>query len=85
MHNWKKKKTTWDSLYIEVGKAIQRVFGEFTSAQMLEFIYDFGKPTAPLPAAMVPYIQTRVHVEDIDEIEFKISLDTQAPRRKRDS
>ena len=53
--------------------------------QVLEFISDFEKPTAPLLAAMVPCIQTRVQVGDIDEIEFKISPETQAPGRKRDS
>lgn len=40
---------------------------------MLEFISDFGKPTAPLPAAIVACVPTKVHVEGIGDIEFKIS------------
>ena len=40
---------------------------------MLEFISDFGKPTAPLPAAIVACVPTKVHVEGSGEIEFKIS------------
>lgn len=40
---------------------------------MLEFISDFGKPTAPLPAAIVACVPKKVHVEGIGETEFKIS------------
>lgn len=40
---------------------------------MLEFIADFGKPTAPLPAAIVACVPKKVHVEGIGETEFKIS------------
>lgn len=44
-----------------------------TGAKVLEFISDFGKPTAPLPAAIVACVPTKVHVEGSGEIEFKIS------------
>ena len=40
---------------------------------MLEFISDFGKATAPLPAAIVACVPTKVHIEGIGEVEFKIS------------
>ncbi|KAF7836553.1 stromal processing peptidase, chloroplastic [Senna tora] len=42
-------------------------------AEVLEFIADFGKPTAPLPAAIVACVPKKVHVEGIGETEFKIS------------
>lgn len=42
-------------------------------AQVLEFIADFGKPTAPLPAAIVACVPKKVHIEEAGETEFKIS------------
>lgn len=39
---------------------------------MLEFISDFGKPTAPLPAAIVVCVPSKVHIEGVGETEFKI-------------
>ncbi|KAL4310642.1 hypothetical protein GQ457_01G008220 [Hibiscus cannabinus] len=42
-------------------------------AQVLEFISDFGKPTAPLPAAVVACVPNKVHVDGIGETEFKIT------------
>ncbi|PHT88687.1 hypothetical protein T459_10793 [Capsicum annuum] len=44
-----------------------------TGAEVLEYISDFGKPSAPLPAAIVVCVPTRVHVEGGGEDEFKIS------------
>lgn len=40
---------------------------------MLEFIADFGKPTAPAPAAIVACVPKKVHIDGIGETEFKIS------------
>ncbi|XP_054811857.1 stromal processing peptidase, chloroplastic isoform X2 [Prosopis cineraria] len=42
-------------------------------AEVLEFIADFGEPTAPLPAAIVACVPKKVHVEGIGDTEFKIS------------
>ncbi|XP_020230026.1 stromal processing peptidase, chloroplastic [Cajanus cajan] len=42
-------------------------------AKVLEFIADFGKPTAPLPAAIVACVPKKVHIEGAGETEFKIS------------
>ncbi|KAK6914416.1 Peptidase M16, C-terminal [Dillenia turbinata] len=44
-----------------------------TGAKVLEFISDFGNPTAPLPAAIVACVPTKVYVDAIGETEFKIS------------
>ncbi|KAF8409840.1 hypothetical protein HHK36_002358 [Tetracentron sinense] len=44
-----------------------------TGAKVLEFMSDFGKPTAPLPAAIVACVPKKVHVDEIGETEFKIS------------
>ncbi|KAH6829419.1 Insulinase family protein [Perilla frutescens var. hirtella] len=41
-------------------------------AEVLEFISDFGKPSAPPPAAIVACVPKKVHVEGIGETEFKI-------------
>lgn len=40
---------------------------------MLEFIADFGKPTAPAPAAIVACVPKKVHIDGIGETDFKIS------------
>ncbi|GAU18909.1 hypothetical protein TSUD_228990 [Trifolium subterraneum] len=45
----------------------------YIGAQVLEFIADFGKPTAPLPAAIVACVPKKVHIEGAGETEFKIS------------
>ncbi|KAL4650562.1 hypothetical protein ACB092_01G096000 [Castanea dentata] len=42
-------------------------------AKVLEYIADFGKATAPLPAAIVACVPKKVHVEGMGETEFKIS------------
>lgn len=42
-------------------------------AQVLEFIADFGKLSAPLPAAIVACVPKKVHIEGVGETEFKIS------------
>ncbi|XP_070665321.1 stromal processing peptidase, chloroplastic-like isoform X2 [Malus domestica] len=42
-------------------------------AKVLEFVSNFGNPTAPLPAAIVACVPKRVHVEGIGETEFTIS------------
>lgn len=39
---------------------------------MLEFVSDFGKPTAPLPAAIVACVPKKVHVDGNGETEFTI-------------
>ncbi|KAJ8553506.1 hypothetical protein K7X08_024184 [Anisodus acutangulus] len=44
-----------------------------TGAEVLEYISDFGKPSAPLPAAIVACVPTKVHVEGGREDEFRIS------------
>lgn len=41
-------------------------------AKVLEFISDFGKPSAPLPAAIVACVPARVH-DDVGETDFKIT------------
>ncbi|KAK9270819.1 hypothetical protein L1049_026405 [Liquidambar formosana] len=43
-----------------------------TGAKVLEFISDFGKPTAPLPAAIVACVPKKVHIDGMGESEFKI-------------
>lgn len=44
-----------------------------TGAEVLEFISDFGNPTAPPPAAIVACVPKKVHVDGVGETEFKIS------------
>lgn len=39
---------------------------------MLEFIADYGKPSAPPPAAIVACVPKKVHIDGIGETEFKI-------------
>ncbi|XP_047940416.1 stromal processing peptidase, chloroplastic [Salvia hispanica] len=41
-------------------------------AEVLEFISDFGKQSAPSPAAIVACVPKKVHVDGIGETEFKI-------------
>lgn len=43
-----------------------------TGAKVLEFISDFGKSTAPLPAAIVACVPKKVHIDGVGETEFKI-------------
>lgn len=43
-----------------------------TGAEVLEFISDFGKPSAPLPAAIVACVPKRVHLDEVGEAEFEI-------------
>lgn len=42
-------------------------------AEVLEFISDFGKPTAPAPAAIVACVPSKVHNDGSSETDFKIS------------
>ncbi|KAG9143853.1 hypothetical protein Leryth_011525 [Lithospermum erythrorhizon] len=42
-------------------------------AKLLEFISDFGQPSAPLPAAIVACVPMKVHLDDTGETEFKIA------------
>ncbi|KAI9382569.1 hypothetical protein POPTR_014G149200v4 [Populus trichocarpa] len=42
-------------------------------AKLLEFISDFGKPTAPIPAAIVACVPSKVYFDGLGETEFKIS------------
>ncbi|KAL8170335.1 hypothetical protein V2J09_022139 [Rumex salicifolius] len=43
------------------------------AAEVLEFISDFGEPTAPPPAAIVACVPKRVHIDGAGETEFQIS------------
>lgn len=42
-------------------------------ATVLEYISDYGKPSAPLPAAIVACVPRKVHVEGKGETEFTIA------------
>ncbi|KAL3512114.1 hypothetical protein ACH5RR_024831 [Cinchona calisaya] len=42
-------------------------------AKVLEFISDFGKPSAPLPAAIVACVPMKFHVDGVGETDFKIT------------
>ncbi|KAM6562151.1 hypothetical protein CsatB_022149 [Cannabis sativa] len=42
-------------------------------AKVFEFVSDYGKPTAPLPAAIVACVPRKVHIEGKGETEFTIS------------
>lgn len=42
-------------------------------AKVLEFVADFGKPSAPHPAAIVACVPKKVHVDEIGETEFEIT------------
>ncbi|KAM7253324.1 hypothetical protein ACFE04_025942 [Oxalis oulophora] len=42
-------------------------------AKVLEYVSDFGKPTAPVPAAIVACVPSKVHIDGVGESEFKIS------------
>uniref|UniRef100_A0A7N0TGG2 Chloroplast processing enzyme n=1 Tax=Kalanchoe fedtschenkoi TaxID=63787 RepID=A0A7N0TGG2_KALFE len=42
-------------------------------SKVLEFISDFGRSNAPLPAAIVACIPNKVHTDETGETEFKIS------------
>ncbi|CAH9112963.1 unnamed protein product [Cuscuta epithymum] len=46
-----------------------------TGAKVLEFISDFGKPSAPHPAAIVACVPKKVHIDGAGEIEFQITAD----------
>jgi hypothetical protein len=41
-------------------------------AEVLEFISDFGKPNAPLPAAIVACVPKKVHGDEVCETDFEI-------------
>ena len=42
-------------------------------AEVLEFISDYGEPTAPLPAAIVACVPKKAHIDGLGETEFKIT------------
>ncbi|KAI8567819.1 hypothetical protein RHMOL_Rhmol02G0151200 [Rhododendron molle] len=42
-------------------------------AKVLEFVADFGKPSAPHPAAIVACVPKKIHVDGIGEAEFEIT------------
>ncbi|KAF7133122.1 hypothetical protein RHSIM_Rhsim09G0100400 [Rhododendron simsii] len=42
-------------------------------AEVLEFVADFGKPSAPHPAAIVACVPKKIHVDGIGESEFEIT------------
>ncbi|XP_073037223.1 stromal processing peptidase, chloroplastic [Primulina eburnea] len=42
-------------------------------AKVLEFISDYGKPSAPLPAAIVACVPKKVHIDGSGETEFKLT------------
>ncbi|XP_052202121.1 stromal processing peptidase, chloroplastic [Diospyros lotus] len=44
-------------------------------AEVLEFISDFGNPSAPLPAAIVACVPKKFHVDRIGETDFRITPD----------
>uniref|UniRef100_A0A803NKI9 Stromal processing peptidase, chloroplastic n=1 Tax=Cannabis sativa TaxID=3483 RepID=A0A803NKI9_CANSA len=44
----------------------------FIGAKVLEFVSDYGKPTAPIPAAIVACVPRKVHIEGKGETEFTI-------------
>nr|GMD30644.1 stromal processing peptidase, chloroplastic [Ipomoea batatas] len=44
-------------------------------AKVLEFISDFGKPSAPPPAAIVACVPKKVHIDGAGEMEFEITAD----------
>uniref|UniRef100_A0A0E0C8Z7 Peptidase M16 N-terminal domain-containing protein n=1 Tax=Oryza meridionalis TaxID=40149 RepID=A0A0E0C8Z7_9ORYZ len=41
-------------------------------AEVLEFISDYGKPDAPLPAAIVACVPKKVHMDGVGETDFEI-------------
>ncbi|XP_071715631.1 stromal processing peptidase, chloroplastic-like isoform X2 [Rutidosis leptorrhynchoides] len=45
----------------------------YIGAQVLEYISDFGKASAPVPAAIVACVPKKVHVDGVGEIDFKIT------------
>ncbi|XLT78020.1 hypothetical protein HN873_034294 [Arachis hypogaea] len=60
------------NVLLEKGR-INGVHVNSVGAKVLEFIADFGKPTAPLPAAIVACVPTKVHIQGAGKTEFKIS------------
>ncbi|XP_022965458.1 stromal processing peptidase, chloroplastic-like isoform X1 [Cucurbita maxima] len=42
-------------------------------AEVLEFISDYGKPTSPLPAAIVACVPKKAHIDGLGETEFKLT------------
>lgn len=45
----------------------------YIGAQVLEYISDFGKESAPVPAAIVACVPRKVHVDGVGEVDFKIT------------
>lgn len=41
-------------------------------AEVLEFISDYGKPSAPIPTAIVACIPKKVHIDEVGESKFNI-------------
>ncbi|KAL8236008.1 hypothetical protein R6Q59_017089 [Mikania micrantha] len=65
-------KQSYESL-ISVAGTITLEEVNFIGAQVLEYISDFGKESAPVPAAIVACVPRKVHVDGVGEIDFKIS------------
>ncbi|KAI3741540.1 hypothetical protein L1987_59214 [Smallanthus sonchifolius] len=65
-------KQSYESL-INVAGTITLEEVNFIGAQVLEYISDFGKESAPVPAAIVACVPRKVHVDGVGEIDFKIS------------
>ncbi|XP_057517630.1 stromal processing peptidase, chloroplastic isoform X1 [Amaranthus tricolor] len=58
---------------LNVAGTITREEVNSIGAEVLEFIADFGKPTAPAPAAIVACVPKKVHIDGTGETDFKIS------------
>ncbi|MFS7931678.1 putative processing peptidase [Helianthus anomalus] len=65
-------KQSYESL-ISVAGTITLEEVNFVGAQVLEYISDFGKESAPVPAAIVACVPRKVHVDGVGEVDFKIS------------
>ncbi|XP_076960383.1 stromal processing peptidase, chloroplastic-like [Bidens hawaiensis] len=65
-------KQSYESL-ISVAGTITLEEVNFIGAQVLEYISDYGKESAPVPAAIVACVPKKVHVDGVGEVDFKIS------------
>ncbi|KAI3800722.1 hypothetical protein L1987_28816 [Smallanthus sonchifolius] len=65
-------KQSYESL-ISVAGTITLEEVNFIGAQVLEYISDFGKESAPVPAAIVACVPRKLHVDGVGELDFKIS------------
>ncbi|XP_076939981.1 stromal processing peptidase, chloroplastic-like [Bidens hawaiensis] len=65
-------KQSYESL-ISVAGTITLEEVNFIGAQVLEYISDYGKESAPVPAAIVACVPRKVYVDGVGEVDFKIS------------